>query len=76
MSKKLDVNDMGPEARRALLNFVGGFLDLEALLISKGATKDDIRAGALEAINTIMDEDPKRKKKVLESFKRFNRGGL
>lgn len=68
MTKKIDVNDMGPAARRALLNFVGGFIDLNLVLLTYGASPEEIRIGAIEAIDNIMKTDSKKKARVLKAF--------
>lgn len=72
---KIDLNTISPESKRALLNFVGGFIDLEAYLISYGASSEDIRTGAIEAIDNIIKTDPKKKARILKTFK-ASRGDL
>jgi len=69
--KKIDVNDISPESRIALLNFCGSFIALEKILKANGASAADIESGALDAIRTIMKEKPERKNKIEKTYLKY-----
>jgi len=61
---RVDVNDISPEARAALLEFSGALLGLEDILKAKGASPAEIEKGAIEAVTNILKSSPKEKKAI------------